>query len=177
MGDGRFRGQGGGGKGRIDRGPLGDARLDSPLPWDVVDTGISRSWLKADLQRALEAVTVPDCSHTVCSECGVCGDEFGDNIVAEPPPVPAFDGAFAPTTTKAQRLRLRFTKRCVLQAPLRRLRPSLGGSSAGHASVSLPHLNLPVAPPLLFHISSCACVLPSGSFFSRSPAPQIRSQI
>lgn len=95
-------------------GPLcaaGDSRLDAPLPWDHVDTGISRAWLKADLQRALEAVTVPDCSHSVCSECGVCGEEFGENVVAEPPPVPEFDGTFSPATTKAQRLRLRFTKR------------------------------------------------------------------
>ena len=63
--------QGGGGKGRLDRGAIRDRRLDAPLPWDVVDTGISRAWLKADLQRALEGATVPDCSHTVCSECGV----------------------------------------------------------------------------------------------------------
>jgi GNAT superfamily N-acetyltransferase len=51
--DERFRGQGGGGKGRVDRGALADARLDAPLPWDHVDTGISRAWLKTDLQRAL----------------------------------------------------------------------------------------------------------------------------
>lgn len=94
--------------------PAGDSRLDAPLPWDHVDTGISRGWLKADLQKALEAVTVPDCSHSVCSECGVCGEEFGENVVVEPPPVPAFDGTFNPTTTKAQRLRLRFTKRADL---------------------------------------------------------------
>ena len=39
QGDGRFRGQGGGGKGRVDRGQLADERLDAPLPWDHVDTG------------------------------------------------------------------------------------------------------------------------------------------
>ena len=71
LGDARFRGQGQGGRGRLDRGALSERRLDAPLPWDVVDTGISRAWLKADLQRALEGTTVPDCSHTVCSECGV----------------------------------------------------------------------------------------------------------
>lgn len=111
IGDARFRGQGGGGKGRLDRGPLGDSRLDAPLPWDHVDTGISRAWLKADLQRALEAATIEDCSHGACSECGVCGEEFGENVVVEPPPVPAFEGGFSPQTTKAQRLRLRFAKR------------------------------------------------------------------
>lgn len=37
LGDGQYRGQGGGGKGRLDRGPLADPRLDMPLPWDIVD--------------------------------------------------------------------------------------------------------------------------------------------
>lgn len=54
LGDGRYRKQGGGGKGRLDRGPMADLRLDSPLPWDHIDTGISKIWLKTDLQRALE---------------------------------------------------------------------------------------------------------------------------
>lgn len=65
-------------------------------------------WLKADLQRALEAATVPDCSHSgICSECGVCGDEFGDNVVHEPPPIPEFLGEHTPNATKAQRVRIR----------------------------------------------------------------------
>ena len=111
VGDARFRGQGGGGKGRVDRGALADSRLDAPLPWDHIDTGISRAWLKADLQRALEAATVPDCSHTVCSECGVCGDDFGHNVVVPPPPLPEqYSGEYRPDTLRAQRLRLRFTK-------------------------------------------------------------------
>jgi hypothetical protein len=41
-GDGRYRGQGGGGRGRLDRGVLADSRLDAPLPWDHVDTGIEK---------------------------------------------------------------------------------------------------------------------------------------
>ncbi len=54
VGDARYRKQGGGGKGRVDRGEMADTRLDMPLPWDHVDTGIAKWWLKADLQRALE---------------------------------------------------------------------------------------------------------------------------
>ena len=112
QGDERYRGQGAGGKGRIDRGTLADPRLDAPLPWDHVDTGISTWWLKTDLQRALEAATVPDCSHSgICTECGVCGDdEFGENVVYEPPPIPEFNGHYRPDATKAQRLRFRFSK-------------------------------------------------------------------
>lgn len=102
---------GGGGKGRLDRGALADTRLDAPLPWDHIDTGISKTWLKTDLQRALEAATVPDCSHSgLCSQCGVCGDDFGENVVAPPPPIPAFAGHFTPNTTRQLRVRLMMRK-------------------------------------------------------------------
>lgn len=83
-----------------------DERLNAPLPWDHINTGIDKEWLKADLQRALEAVTVPDCAFAACSLCGVCGDEFGDNVVYEPPAIPEFSGHFKPNQTFAQRLRV-----------------------------------------------------------------------
>jgi radical SAM family uncharacterized protein/radical SAM-linked protein len=84
--------------------------LDAPLPWDHIDTGIDKNWLKADLQRALEAATVPDCAFEGCSHCGICGVDFGHNIVFEPPSIPKFEGHFKPNTTKAQRLRVWFGK-------------------------------------------------------------------
>ena len=80
-----------------------------PLPWDHLDTGIDKQWLKDDLQRALEAATVPDCSFDSCSHCGVCGVDFGHNKVIEPPPIPAFAG-LTPNNTKVQRLRVWFGK-------------------------------------------------------------------
>ena len=84
--------------------------LDRPLPWDFIDTGIEKKWLKEDLQRALEAATVPDCSFDGCSHCGVCGVDFGHNLVIEPPPIPQFTGHYVPNNTKVQRLRLWFGK-------------------------------------------------------------------
>jgi hypothetical protein len=67
--------------------------------------------LKTDLQKALEGITVPDCSHSgICTECGVCGDEFGENVVAAVPPVPTFGGHYEPDGRRTQRLRFRFTK-------------------------------------------------------------------
>ncbi|BAZ38886.1 hypothetical protein NIES4101_48310 [Calothrix sp. NIES-4101] len=84
--------------------------LDTPLPWDHIDTGIDKKWLQADLQRALEASTVPDCSFDGCSHCGVCGTDFGHNIVIEPPAIPEFIGDFVPNTNKIQRLRIWFGK-------------------------------------------------------------------
>jgi radical SAM family uncharacterized protein/radical SAM-linked protein len=84
--------------------------LDTPLPWDHIDTGIDKKWLQEDLQRALEAAIVPDCSFEGCSHCGVCGTDFGHNVIIEPPAIPTFTGEFVPNTTKAQRLRVWFGK-------------------------------------------------------------------
>jgi radical SAM family uncharacterized protein/radical SAM-linked protein len=80
--------------------------LDSPLPWDLIDTGIHKQWLKDDLQRALEAATVPDCSFEGCSHCGVCGVDFGHNVVVAPLPIPEFIGQFEPDQRRSQRLRV-----------------------------------------------------------------------
>ena len=84
--------------------------LEKPLPWDHINSGISKQWLKEDLQKALSATTVADCSFDGCSHCGVCGPDFGHNIVIEPPAIPAFAGTFQPNQTRAQRLRVYFGK-------------------------------------------------------------------
>ncbi|HLP92092.1 MAG TPA: TIGR03960 family B12-binding radical SAM protein [Nostocaceae cyanobacterium] len=84
--------------------------LELPLPWDHIDTGIDKKWLQDDLKRALEAAIVPDCSFEGCSHCGVCGSDFGHNIVIEPPEIPPFAGEFVPNTQKVQRLRVWFGK-------------------------------------------------------------------
>ena len=90
--------------------PLIQNPLDAPLPWDHINTGIDKNWLKADLQRALEAVTVPDCAFDGCSHCGICGTDFGHNIVFEPPQIPEFTGHFHPNQQRVQRLRVWFGK-------------------------------------------------------------------
>ena len=94
----------------MDTGNAQAAAMDAPLPWDHLDTGIDKNWLKQDLQKALEATTVPDCSFDGCSHCGICGPDFGHNIVVTPPPIPKFDGHWKPEQTRSQRLRLRFAK-------------------------------------------------------------------
>jgi radical SAM family uncharacterized protein/radical SAM-linked protein len=83
---------------------------DLPLPWDILDTGIDKQWLIEDLHRALEAGVVPDCSFEGCSHCGVCGTDFGHNIVVPPPAIPEFVGHFTPNTNKVQRIRVWFGK-------------------------------------------------------------------
>ena len=84
--------------------------LDQPLPWDHIDTGIDKNWLKEDLQKALVEATVPDCSFAACSHCGVCGPDLGHNIVAPQPPIPEFVGKFVPNQNRVQRLRVWFGK-------------------------------------------------------------------
>ncbi len=44
---------------------------DEVLPWDVIDTGINKEWLKNEYNRAKEAKTTIPCE-TKCSNCGVC---------------------------------------------------------------------------------------------------------
>ncbi|UIE40668.1 TIGR03960 family B12-binding radical SAM protein [Leptodesmis sichuanensis] len=83
---------------------------DAPLPWDHLNTGIDKQWLKDDLQRALAAATIPDCSFEGCSHCGVCSTDFGHNIVVPPPPIPNFAGHFVPNQHRAQRLRVKLGK-------------------------------------------------------------------
>jgi radical SAM-linked protein len=90
--------------------PLQDTRLDIPLPWDHLDTGIDKHWLKDDLNRALAAATVPDCSFADCSHCGVCSTDFGHNVVIQPLPIPEFAGHFVPQQHRVQRLRVWFGK-------------------------------------------------------------------
>lgn len=84
--------------------------LSAPLPWDHLNTGIDKEWLKDDLKRALEASVVPDCAFDGCSHCGVCSTDFGYNIVVPPPPIPQFVGDFQPNQTRVQRFRVTFGK-------------------------------------------------------------------
>ncbi len=83
---------------------------DAPLPWDHLNTGIDKQWLKEDLKRALDAATVPDCAFDGCSHCGVCGTDFGHNIVIQPPEIPKFEGHFKPNQNKEQKIRMWFGK-------------------------------------------------------------------
>ena len=87
-----------------------EAFCRQPLPWDHIDSGVDKAWLADDLQRALAAAVVPDCSFEGCSSCGVCGPELGHNVVVPPPSIPAQSPQRAPASERLQRLRFRFAK-------------------------------------------------------------------
>lgn len=48
--------------------------LDEILPWDHLDPGIRKSFLKRDYSKAMEAALVPDCRFDRCAVCGMCYD-------------------------------------------------------------------------------------------------------
>jgi radical SAM family uncharacterized protein/radical SAM-linked protein len=86
-------------------------QIEQALAWDHIDTGIDKQWLIDDWYRAIAAKTVPDCSFHGCSKCGICGPEFGHNIVVPPPEIPQFLGdRDAAPRESVQRLRITFGK-------------------------------------------------------------------
>ncbi len=45
--------------------------LDDALPWDVIEMGLTKSWMQEEYKRATEAASTTPCFET-CSTCGVC---------------------------------------------------------------------------------------------------------
>ncbi len=48
-----------------------DISTDAPLPWEVIDAGIDRRFLLAELERAREGALTPDCREAACQSCGM----------------------------------------------------------------------------------------------------------
>ncbi len=53
----------------------GPRQIDEPLPWDLVDPGVSREFLKEEWKRALAREPTLDCRFGACAGCGVCDFE------------------------------------------------------------------------------------------------------
>ncbi len=49
--------------------------LDELLPWDFIDHGINKSFLKQEHKRALQGKTSPPCPIESCNICGVCNED------------------------------------------------------------------------------------------------------
>jgi radical SAM family uncharacterized protein/radical SAM-linked protein len=83
--------------------------LDEVLPWDHLDSGVSREFLLKEREKALNEAATVDCRHGQCTACGVCNfTTIATHLSPQatlqniPAPVPA------PET--AARIRLRFAK-------------------------------------------------------------------
>ena len=46
--------------------------IDEPLPWEHIDSGVQKAFLKEEWQKALGAITTGDCREGSCQGCGVC---------------------------------------------------------------------------------------------------------
>ncbi len=44
--------------------------LDEPLPWDFIDTGVFKPFLKREYRRSLRSEYTPDCMRSRCQGCG-----------------------------------------------------------------------------------------------------------
>jgi radical SAM family uncharacterized protein/radical SAM-linked protein len=62
---------------------LGDRDLSGPLPWDHVDSGVSKEFLQQEWNNALAGAQTPDCRHGTCHQCGVCDFETVKPIAFE----------------------------------------------------------------------------------------------
>ena len=47
--------------------------LNERLPWDFIDHGIQKSYLKEEYNLALDSIESPPCNVANCTRCGVCG--------------------------------------------------------------------------------------------------------
>ncbi|MFH1077159.1 MAG: TIGR03960 family B12-binding radical SAM protein [Pseudomonadota bacterium] len=86
--------------------------LDEPLPWDHIDTGVTKEYLKKEWSNALREKITADCRTSLCTGCGVCDhisllpvtfkkDKLDKGLFPQPP-------VFEPETY--QTIRLAYTK-------------------------------------------------------------------
>ncbi|MEE4364924.1 MAG: TIGR03960 family B12-binding radical SAM protein, partial [Desulfotignum sp.] len=78
-----------------------------PLPWDHIDTGVSKQFLEKEWENAAKKALTPDCREQDCTGCGVCDfkqiqpvihDTKTMPVSGEPPASPMEDAAFAQYT-------------------------------------------------------------------------------
>ena len=61
---------------------LTERDLDEVLPWDVIDIGVSKRYLKLEWKRALEKQRTVDCRYGQCNACGIPGMP-DDNVLTK----------------------------------------------------------------------------------------------
>lgn len=64
---------------------LGEKDLDAPLPWDIIDAGVSKEYLKAEWRRACREQQTPDCKWGKCVRCGIPGTGSDIQLASELP--------------------------------------------------------------------------------------------
>ena len=59
---------------------LRERSLDELLPWDFIDHGIKKSFLKTEYKRALQGKTSPPCPMESCNICGICKEKVKKEV-------------------------------------------------------------------------------------------------
>jgi radical SAM superfamily enzyme YgiQ (UPF0313 family) len=54
--------------------------VDEPLPWDDIDSRVTKQFLLDENDRAIKGEITPDCRWDDCTECGVCDGEIDMRI-------------------------------------------------------------------------------------------------
>ena len=88
---------------------LGGRELGQVLPWDVIDAGVRKGFLKAEWRRALNEEATQDCKWGTCYQCGIPGD--GDDVRLAASNLPVVDDRASDADS------LRTTPRLPKQAP------------------------------------------------------------
>lgn len=57
----------------------------SALPWDLIDTGISRDYLLTELKKTYSGEPTADCAFSGCNDCGLCTEDLKPVIDPEKP--------------------------------------------------------------------------------------------
>jgi radical SAM family uncharacterized protein len=66
---------------------LGERDLGETLPWDFIDAGVRKGFLKAEWRRALRETETEDCKWGECYRCGVPGDGEDTRLASTTLPV------------------------------------------------------------------------------------------
>lgn len=57
--------------------------LEETLPWDHIDSGVSKKYLTLEAKRSFEKIFTPDCRYEDCTGCGLCDFKTIKNRVGE----------------------------------------------------------------------------------------------
>ncbi len=92
---------------------LRERQLSEPLPWDIIDPGVRKGFLKAEWRRALREKATADCKWGDCVHCGIPGD--GEDIKLAlptlgtsedtPPSQAAYSAKALPNVPQARQMR------------------------------------------------------------------------
>jgi radical SAM family uncharacterized protein/radical SAM-linked protein len=66
---------------------LGERQLGDALPWDLIDAGVRKGYLKAEWRRALRETETEDCKWGRCYRCGIPGDGDDTDLATTTLPV------------------------------------------------------------------------------------------